>query len=195
MELLILVLPEADFTMSKSVNLSKLLSNCPRIHSLLLHDFTVEILGPDRSMLKTLTTKMVNLKTLNLYHVLYKLCQIVNSLCLIRHLPNLQELQVYLNFQAKSSDPENPKIEHHLEALDWKDVLLDQLLTVEIQGIVGFRCVHHLTKILLASSLSLREMSLYCSTTVSDPNEKLRITRELLQLPKKSLGAQLHWFD
>ncbi|KAL8122059.1 hypothetical protein AgCh_018699 [Apium graveolens] len=109
--------------------------------------------------------------------------------------PNADGCFTNLNFQVKSSNPEDPNIERHLESLDWNDVVLDQLLTVEICDVVGFRAVHHLTKILLASSPSLREMSLFCSSTVSDPSEKLRIKRELLELPKKSVEAQVHWFD
>ncbi|KAL8122055.1 F-box/FBD/LRR-repeat protein At1g13570-like [Apium graveolens] len=195
METLILLLPAADINMSESVNLISLLSNFPNLHSLLLHDLTIEILGPVPSAFKTLATKLVNLKRLHLYRLRYNWCQISNSLCLIRNLPNLQQLQVTLNFQVRSSDPENPTIERHLESLDWNDVVLDQLLTVEISDVVGFRSVHHLTRILLASSPSLREMTLFCSATVSDPDEKLRIKRDLLQLPRKSSEAQLHWFD
>ncbi|XP_074324317.1 F-box/FBD/LRR-repeat protein At1g13570-like [Apium graveolens] len=194
-EVLILLLLAADINIGNSVNLIRLLSNCPNLHALLLHGSTIELLGPVPSALKTLATKMVNLTRLNSIYLQYNWCQISNSLCLIRYLPKLENLRLTLNFQVKSSNPEDPNIERHLESLDWNDVVLDQLLTVEICDVVGFRAVHHLTKILLASSPSLREMSLFCSSTVSDPSEKLRIKRELLELPKKSVEAQVHWFD
>lgn len=44
LEVLFLLLPAADFDMSKSVNLIRLLSNCPKMHTLLLFDFTLEVM-------------------------------------------------------------------------------------------------------------------------------------------------------
>ena len=76
-------------------------------------------------------------------------------------------------------------IERHLEALDWEDVVLDKLQIVQILGVIGVRSELQFLKILLTSSPSLQEISVFCSTAISNPNEKLRIKQEFLQLLKK----------
>nr|XP_017218150.1 PREDICTED: F-box/FBD/LRR-repeat protein At1g13570-like [Daucus carota subsp. sativus] len=180
-----IVLTHADFIQSKSVNFIKLLSNCTRINLLLLHDFLLEILGPDPFTLKTHATRMVNLKTLDLRVLSFNLLRISNFLCLIRNLPNLENLIVTLDFKVTRSNSVDSAIERHLEALDWEDVVLDKLQIVQILGVIGVRSELQFLKILLTSSPSLQEISVFCSTAISNPNEKLRIKQEFLQLLKK----------
>ncbi|KAL1808649.1 hypothetical protein ACET3Z_025639 [Daucus carota] len=188
-----LVLSQADFIQSKSVNLIKLLSNCTRINFLLLHDFLLEILGPDPFTLKTHATRMVNLKTLDLRVLSFNLLRISNCLCLIRNLPNLQNLIVTLDFEVTRSNSADSAIERYLEELDREDVVLNKLQIVQIHGVIGVRSELQFSKVLLASSPSLEEISVFCSRAVSNPNEKLRIKQEFLELIKKSQHSQLLW--
>ncbi|KAL1808650.1 hypothetical protein ACET3Z_025640 [Daucus carota] len=184
-----------DFIQSKSVNLIRLLSNCTRINILVLNDFLLEILGPDPFTVKTHATKMVNLKTLDFCVLSFILLRISNCLCLIRNLPNLQKLRVTLDFKETRSNSVDSAIESYLEALDWEDVVLSKLQIVQIHGVIGVRSELQFSKILLASSPSLKEISVFCSRAITSFNEKMRIKQEFLQLPKKSQQAQLLWHD
>ncbi|WOH08811.1 hypothetical protein DCAR_0728259 [Daucus carota subsp. sativus] len=186
-----LLLTHADFIQSKSVNLIRLLSNCTRINILVLNDFLLEILGPDPFTVKTHATKMVNLKTLDFCVLSFILLRISNCLCLIRNLPNLQKLRVTLT----RSNSVDSAIESYLEALDWEDVVLSKLQIVQIHGVIGVRSELQFSKILLASSPSLKEISVFCNREITSFNEKMRIKQEFLQLPKKSQQAQLLWHD
>ncbi|XP_074382444.1 F-box/FBD/LRR-repeat protein At1g13570-like [Apium graveolens] len=184
----------ADFKANKSVDMISLLSNSPRINTLLLNGFTLEVLGRGLSVLDERTTKMVNLKKLRLYRLGYNTRQILTCLSLIRNLPNLEDLFIGLELEGrKSSNPAGSTVERHLESLDWKDVLLDRLEVVKINGVDGSRAELHLLKPILASSPLLRVISLACSKTVRDPQEKLRIKQELLLLPRKSRASQIVW--
>ncbi|KAL8157783.1 F-box/FBD/LRR-repeat protein At1g13570-like isoform X1 [Apium graveolens] len=189
-----LQLPAANSNTNKSVDLISLLSNSPRINTLLLNGFTLEVLGRGLSVLDERTTKMVNLKKLRLYRLGYNTRQISTCLSLIRNLPNLEDLFIGLELEGrKSSNPAGSTVERHLESLDWKDVLLDRLEVVKINGVDGSRAELHLIKLILASSPLLRVISLACSKTVRDPEEKLRIEQELLLLPRKSMASQIVW--
>ncbi|KAL8157786.1 F-box/FBD/LRR-repeat protein At1g13570-like [Apium graveolens] len=189
-----LQLSAANFNANKSVDLISLLSNSPRINTLLLNGFTLEVLGRGLSVLEEHTTKMVNLKKLRLYRLGYNTRQISTCLSLIRNLPNLEDLFIGLELEGrKSSNPAGSTVERHLESLDWKDVLLDRLEVVKINGVDGSRAELHLLKPILASSPLLRVISLACSKTVRDPQEKLRIKQELLLLPRKSRASQIVW--
>lgn len=75
--------------------------------------------------------------------------------------------------------------------VDWKDMLLGQLHTVKMQGMVGSNYVFDFIKVMLASSPLLRVMSLCCTREAIDPIEKLKIEQELQKLPRRSVGAQI----
>ncbi|KAL8157779.1 hypothetical protein AgCh_002472 [Apium graveolens] len=189
-----LQLPAANSNTNRSVDLISLLSNSPRINTLLLNGFTLELLGRGLSVLDERATKMVNLKKLRLYRLKYNTRQILTCLSLIRNLPNLEDLFIGLELEGrKSSNPAGSTVERHLESLDWKDVLLDRLEVVKINGVDGSRAELHLLKPILASSPLLRVISLACSKTVRDPQEKLRIKQELLLLPRKSRASPIVW--
>ncbi|KAK1367634.1 hypothetical protein POM88_033726 [Heracleum sosnowskyi] len=182
-----LALTKANPNTTKPVNLIKLLSSTPTITLLFLSGYTVEVLGPLYSMSKELAPKIENLKLIDLgYH---NLCQLFNSLYLIRCLPNLQILQIILEPGAKSL---NRTVEQFLEFLDWNGLLLNQLHTVAIEGVVGETTVLHFIKFLLATSPSLRVMTLGCNIKVNAHDEIQKIAKELVQYPKKSSVAKIY---
>lgn len=81
--------------------------------------------------------------------------------------------------------------ERYLGSLDGKDMFLDQLQTVNIQGVEDLSYVLPFIKHLLACSPSLKVISLFCTTKINDPKEKLRVKQELQQLPRLSLNARV----
>ena len=91
------------------------------------------------------------------------------------------------------SNSADSAIERYLEELDREDVVLNKLQIVQIHGVIGVRSELQFSKVLLASSPSLEEISVFCSRAVSNPNEKLRIKQEFLELIKKSQHSQLLW--
>ena len=99
------------------------------------------------------------------------------------------------DFKETRSNSVDSAIESYLEALDWEDVVLSKLQIVQIHGVIGVRSELQFSKILLASSPSLKEISVFCNREITSFNEKMRIKQEFLQLPKKSQQAQLLWHD
>ncbi|KAK1394854.1 hypothetical protein POM88_013910 [Heracleum sosnowskyi] len=72
------------------------------------------------------------------------------------------------------------------------DMILEKLENVEIRGVVGSRAEFQFIKLLLASTPWLRRIKLEKKNTV-DPKEELRISRELLQIPRASTSSQIIW--
>ncbi|KAK1367652.1 hypothetical protein POM88_033744 [Heracleum sosnowskyi] len=108
------------------VNLIKLLGNAPSISKLYLCGYTVEVLGPFHSMLKGLAPQTKDLALCGLgFH---NLCQISNSLSLIRCLPNLQILAIALIPGVESLNPTDGQ---RMELHRCKHVLLHQLQSVD----------------------------------------------------------------
>ncbi|KAL8106077.1 hypothetical protein AgCh_029761 [Apium graveolens] len=95
--------------------------------------------------------------------------------------------------QVKSLSSTELETEDYLGSLDWKDMFLDQLQTVKIQGVVDSRYALYFIKQLLASCPSLKVISVFCSIKSSDPKENLRIKQELQQFPRLSLDAEIIW--
>ncbi|KAK1367650.1 hypothetical protein POM88_033742 [Heracleum sosnowskyi] len=100
LKVLSLALTTVNPNMRMPVNLIKLLGNTPTIRELFLSGYTVEVLGPFHSILKGLAPQIEILKLIGIgFH---NVCQISNSLSLIRCLPNLQSLQIVLVPGVKS---------------------------------------------------------------------------------------------
>lgn len=93
--------------------------------------------------------------------------------------------------QVDDESVNHPASTSNFDSINWKDILLDQLHTIYIEGIVDSSYVFHFVKILLASSPSLKVMSLLCGSAVTDPSEKLKIKQELQNLPRRSFAAQV----
>ncbi|XP_074330249.1 F-box/FBD/LRR-repeat protein At1g13570-like isoform X2 [Apium graveolens] len=72
------------------------------------------------------------------------------------------------------------------------DMILEKLEIVEIRGVVGSRAELQLIKLLLACTPRLRRIELEKDITV-DAKEELRISRELLQIPRASTSSQIIW--
>lgn len=73
------------------------------------------------------------------------------------------------------------------------DMILDQLETVEILGMVGSRVEFQFIKILLGSTPSLGWIKLKKNITVDDPKKEMRILRDLLLIPRASTSSQIMW--
>lgn len=186
-----LTLTAANSNMKKKVNkLIKLLSKIPTFSSLALNGPTLEVFGPPPSDL-TMTIKKVRvLKLLRL--TLYNLCQMSNVGYLIRSFPNLQYLAIQLELdQVQTLNATELTTERYLGSLDGKDMFLDKLQTVDIQGVEDLSYVFPFIKHLLACSPSLKVISLFCTTKINDPKEKLQVKQELQQLPRLSLNARV----
>lgn len=103
-------------------------------------------------------------------------------------MPNLRYLFIVLETEVSSSDD--------VDLLDFMvfsaDVILEKLEIVEIRGVVGSRAEFQFIKLLLASTPCLRRIQIEKDITV-DPKEELRISRELLQIPRASTCSQIIW--
>lgn len=72
------------------------------------------------------------------------------------------------------------------------NVTLDKLQNVTFRNFSGSRAELLITKILLASSRSLKRMTIVRNTAGNDPKEDFSIARELLQFPRKS-PVEITW--
>ncbi|KAL8106074.1 F-box/FBD/LRR-repeat protein At1g13570-like isoform X1 [Apium graveolens] len=192
-----LVFTAANSKMIKVHELIKLLGEIPTLSCLVLGGPTLEVLGPPPSDVTSMrpTTKADNVRNLTLCRLkLCELCPISKVVYLIRSFPNLQDLCLVLALdQVKSLSSTELETEDYLGSLDWKDMFLDQLQTVKIQGFVDSRYALYFIKQLLASCPSLKVISVFCSIKSSDPKENLRIKQELQQFPRLSLDAEIIW--
>lgn len=177
----------------KFINLNKFVGNMPGITSLALDGSFLKFLEPGAPISKRLITTMENLKFLVVYVEIYDLVQIQNVLCLIRSSPNLRKIYIRMVPEGKGRDGMDltvSLVEQYLELPNFNDMILGQLETVEIWGLVGSKAELHFIKLLLATSPSLRWMKLEYDT---DPEEESRISRELLRFPRASSAAQIIW--
>ncbi|KAK1382909.1 F-box domain-containing protein [Heracleum sosnowskyi] len=184
--------PVANFNREKSVNLIRLLGNVPSLSGLYTSGFTLEVLGPDVTVMKGLATHEVkNLRALMLSQLgSCNLRQISASLELIRCLPNLRRLDIIMEVAGVKNV--NPiELTRNLDSVDWKDISLAQLHTVKIQDVMVSNYLFQFIKFLLASSPLLRVMLLICTSEAIDPIEKSKIKQELQHFPKISLAAQI----
>ncbi|KAK1367649.1 hypothetical protein POM88_033741 [Heracleum sosnowskyi] len=134
LQVLFLSLAETKPNTPMPVNLIKLLGNAPSISKLYLCGYTVEVLGPFHSMLKGLAPQTKDLALCGLgFH---NLCQLSNSLSLIRCLPNLQILAIALIPGVESLNPTDGQ---RMELHRCKHVLLHQLQSVVIHEISKIR--------------------------------------------------------
>ncbi|KAK1374536.1 hypothetical protein POM88_030729 [Heracleum sosnowskyi] len=166
------------------INLDKLIGSMPRINYLDVDNLFLESLKPGAAVVERFITTLEDLYLANVgFHNLVR-SQCV--LCLIKISPNLQHLGIQLESKVNSSDDTD------LMVL-WVDIILDQLTTVEIKGIVGSRAEFQFIKLLLATTPSLGWIKLEKDKTINDPKEELRISRELLEFPRASTAAQITW--
>ncbi|KAK1366683.1 hypothetical protein POM88_042244 [Heracleum sosnowskyi] len=171
------------------INLDKLFGSMPRINTLYLCGFSLESLEPGAAVSERPRTTLENLYLdcvgfHDLDHMQY-------VLCLIKSFPNLRYLNISLEPKVNSND------DMDLMAL-WGDMILNQLESVEIQGIVGTRPEFQFVQVLLASTPSLRLLKLNKYSTIDFPRiddlkEELRIARALLLFPRASRSAQVIW--
>lgn len=76
----------------------------------------------------------------------------------------------------------------------WGDMIIDQLESVEIYGMIGTKPQLQFIKLLLASTPSLRLLKLNMNRRNS-LEEELRISLELLLFPRASSSAQIIWAE
>ncbi|KMT03247.1 hypothetical protein BVRB_8g197910 isoform B [Beta vulgaris subsp. vulgaris] len=74
-----------------------------------------------------------------------------------------------------------------------EDYKLGHLLKVIITGITGSSAEFKLIEYVLATSVVLEELFFMCDSL--DPSSELKVSRELLQLPRASPKAKLVWFE
>ncbi|KAK1374535.1 hypothetical protein POM88_030728 [Heracleum sosnowskyi] len=183
-QLLRLTLLRVANSRNEIINLDKLVGSMPRINHLDVDNLFLESFKPGAAVVERLITTLEDLYLDNVGFDNLVRSQCV--LCLIKISPNLQYLDIQLESKVNSSDDVD------LMVL-WADIILDQLKTVEIKGIVGSRAEFQFIKLLLASTPSLRRIKLEKDKTISDPKEELKISRELLQFPRASTAAQITW--
>lgn len=82
------------------------------------------------------------------------------------------------------------RVERYLEL---PNMILYQLKTVLIEGILGLRSELHFVKLLLASSPSLKWIKLGKNPVIKDPEEELKILGELTRFLRASSTAQIIW--
>lgn len=181
----------------KIMNLDKLVDEIPNICTLHLNGLLLKSLEPGAAVMNR-PTKMKKLKNLFLYDLAFcDLHQIQYVLRLIRISPNLQYLYVHLISEEKSENGINLASSMELTVLQYLqspilvDMILNQLETVEIHGMVGSEDLEFI-KLLLASSPSLRWMKLL-DDNIDDLEEAFRISRELMRFPRASTTAQIIW--
>lgn len=73
------------------------------------------------------------------------------------------------------------------------NLILNQLQTVDVLGMVGSEVEFQFIRFLLASTPSLRWIKLKNNNTVVGTYEQLKISRELLLMPKASTSSQIIW--
>ncbi|XP_074360949.1 F-box/FBD/LRR-repeat protein At1g13570-like [Apium graveolens] len=188
MEVLRLGMDEVPSSGTEMITLDKLLCNMPRLSSLFLDGFFLKILESGAAILKKFPRAMENLKYLYLHRIeLYDLIQIQHVLCLVRSSPYLHTLDIDLDHGVQSSDG--------MDLLDLA-TLSDHMIrleTLKIYDLIGSRAEFQFLKLLLASSPSLKRIELKMKDIVDDPTEELRISQELLQIPRASNSAQIQW--
>ncbi|XP_074332022.1 uncharacterized protein LOC141668907 [Apium graveolens] len=188
MEVLRLGMDEVPSSGMEMITLDKLLCNMPRLNSLFLDGFFLKILESGAGILKKFTRAMENMKYLYLHRIeLYDLIQIQHVLCLVRSSPYLHTLDIDLDHGVHSSDG--------MDLLDLA-MLSDHMIrleTLKIYNLIGSRAEFQFLKLLLASSPSLKRIELKMKDIVDDPTEELRISQELLQIPRASNSAQIQW--
>ncbi|KAL8112093.1 hypothetical protein AgCh_019700 [Apium graveolens] len=166
----------------------------PRLHldehfiSQLVSQKFSELDEQSAAILKKFPRAMENLKYLYLHRIeLYDLIQIQHVLCLVRSSPYLHTLDIDLDHGVQSSDG--------MDLLDLA-TLSDHMIrleTLKIYDLIGSRAEFQFLKLLLASSPSLKRIELKMKDIVDDPTEELRISQELLQIPRASNSAQIQW--
>ncbi|KAK1385289.1 F-box domain-containing protein [Heracleum sosnowskyi] len=186
-QLLTLALKGATHFRNEIINLDKLVGNMPKIKTLWLDVCVPKSFEPGAAVL---TRPISTLEKLILACVdLYDLVHIQSVLCLIRSSPKLRYLFVRLEPKVNGNDDMVFLNSMVLPV----DMILDQLETVEILGIIGSRVEFQFIKILLGSTPSLRWIKLKKNITVDDPKEELRILRDLLLIPRASTSSQIKW--
>ncbi|KAK1374508.1 hypothetical protein POM88_030701 [Heracleum sosnowskyi] len=141
----------------KGINLEKLVSNMPRINSVLFDGHFCKFLEPGEAISERPITKMENLNSLSFEGVeFHDLVQIQYVLCLIGSSPNLQYLLIEQGPKVKSLDgmEEFLSIEPVLQSPNSIDMILYHLRTLEIRCIVGSRAELQFIQFLLASPSS-----------------------------------------
>lgn len=186
-QLLTLALKGVTHSRNEIINLDKLVGNMPRIRALCLDACFLKSFKPGAAVL---TRPIPTLEKLILARVdLYDLVHIQSVLCLIRSSPKLRYLFVRLVPKVNGND--DMDFLNSIVLPD--DMILDQLETVEILGMVGSRVEFQFIKILLGSAPSLRWIKLMKKITFDNPKEELRILRDLLLIPRASTSSQIKW--
>ncbi|WOG87419.1 hypothetical protein DCAR_0206643 [Daucus carota subsp. sativus] len=171
------------------VDLIKLLGDTPSISHLYVNGYTVEVLGqPFYPTLKGVAPRIEILRLLGLQFK--NVCQLYNSLSLIRCLSNLRVLMIELKPGTRSLDP---TVGQRMEKPCWKDVLLHQLHTLTILDVVVDTRVLSLIKTLLAVSPSLKKIFFHFSNVKADAYAEMSKIKKLFrQCPRKSLSAKIY---
>ncbi|XP_017253781.1 F-box/LRR-repeat protein At3g26922 isoform X2 [Daucus carota subsp. sativus] len=192
-----LALKASNSNIKGASKLIELLSKIPHFSNLSLDGTTLEVFGPPPPDLARPATKAIELRisTLTVFRLkMHNFCQILNLVYIIRSCPNLEDICIMLALErVKSSTPEESTIDNYFASLDSKDMCLDQLQTVKIKGIQYSRFVQNFIKLLLASSPSLKVISLSCNTKITSLEDKLKIKRDLRKIHRLSLDAQVIW--
>ncbi|KAL1815588.1 hypothetical protein ACET3Z_018162 [Daucus carota] len=192
-----LALKASNSNIKGASKLIELLSKIPHFSNLSLDGTTLEVFGPPPPDLARPATKAIELRisTLTVFRLkIHNFCQILILVYIIRSCPNLEDICIMLAIErVKSSTPEESTIDNYFASLDSKDMCLDQLQTVKIKGIQYSRFVQNFIKLLLASSPSLKVISLSCNTKITSLEDQLKIKRYLRKIHRLSLDAQVIW--
>ncbi|XP_048491317.1 uncharacterized protein LOC125492663 [Beta vulgaris subsp. vulgaris] len=102
------------------------------------------------------------------------------TISILQSCPFIKDLHISL-------DPNKSAVKHKFDYnVDYK---LGHLLKVEITGITGSSAEFQLIEYVLATSVVLEKLLFQCADL--DPSSELKVSRELLQLPRASTKAKL----
>ncbi|KAK1394867.1 hypothetical protein POM88_013923 [Heracleum sosnowskyi] len=170
----------------KSINLYKLLGHIPSPTDLTVNGVCLQFLEPGLALHKKLTTDWGNLKMLKFYELKFnEMHQISNAFCLIRSFPNMQILHLSVKPEA-NRNPIEWRTEQYLESPDCRDIILDQLKIVEIRDVMGSKAELLFIKLVLAIAPSLRRMTIFPNSNMTESKEEIKIFNQLFCCLKRS---------
>ncbi|KAJ9558783.1 hypothetical protein OSB04_013397 [Centaurea solstitialis] len=184
--------PLKDFVPVERMNLTRLLSNLPKVILLLMDGYFLKYLMSADEIPKWLPCAVDTLNHLYLGTFQFSdLDQVYAALCLLRNSPNLERLFMSQSLREPHvTDCDVEAASNHLESLDCLDKTLNRLQTVTIKSFEGSRPALLFTKLLLAYSPSLVKLTIESSGT-SDAHQRLNIAMDVMRFPRASPKAEL----
>nr|KAJ0228559.1 hypothetical protein LSAT_V11C100032730 [Lactuca sativa] len=183
--------PIQDFVRAERLTLATMLSNLPKVRSLVTDGHFLKFLSAEKNLnwLPHAVNGLHNLLLMDFE--LGDLDQLHGALYLLRNSPNLGDLGIvpwYMGPQVDAAPALN-----HLESLNCLDYTLNELQTVMIVSLEGSRPELLFIKLLLAHSPSLKKFTFRLNEV--DVQKRLKIGEDILQFPRASPKAELVYLN